>query len=53
VIRDNKPLLIEDIVDEDIEELWTIKGGFYRQILLKVFRFYQMFDFYAFDFPEM
>jgi hypothetical protein len=25
-IRNNKPLIIEDIVDEDFEEVWTIKG---------------------------
>jgi hypothetical protein len=39
--------------DEDIEEVWTIKGGIYREVLFKIFRFYQTFDFYSFDFPEM
>jgi hypothetical protein len=52
-LRNNKPFIIEDIVDEDIEKIWTIKGGIYREVLFKIFRFYQSFDFYAFDFPEM
>jgi hypothetical protein len=52
-IRNNKLLVIEHTVDEDIEEIWTIKGGIYREVLFKIFRFYQSFDFCAFDFPEM
>jgi hypothetical protein len=43
---------MEDIINEDTEEVWTIKGGIYREVLFKIFRFYKTFDFYAFDFPE-
>jgi hypothetical protein len=52
-LRNNKSFIIEDIVDEDIEKVWTIKGGIYKEVLFKIFRFYQTFDFYAYDFPEM
>jgi hypothetical protein len=52
-LRNNTPFLIEDIVDEDIEEVRMIKGGIYREVLFKIFRFYKIFDFYAFDFLEM
>jgi hypothetical protein len=49
-LKNNKSFIIEDIV---IEEVWTIKKGIYGEVLFKLFRFYQSFDFYAFDFPEM
>jgi hypothetical protein len=35
-LRNNKPFIIEDIV-EDIEEVWTVKGGIYREVLLNYF----------------
>jgi uncharacterized protein YlzI (FlbEa/FlbD family) len=52
-LRNGKSLIIEDIVDEDVEEVWTIKRGIYREVLFKLFRFYQTFAFYTFDFLEM
>jgi hypothetical protein len=33
-------------------KILKIKGGIYREVLFKIFRFYQTFAFYANDFPE-
>jgi hypothetical protein len=52
-ICNNQQLIIEDLTDEDSEENWTIKGGIYREVLYKVFEFYQTFDLWDFDFPDM
>jgi hypothetical protein len=52
VLQDGKLISI-DIMDKDSEEEWTIKNGIYRKIFFRVFQFYQSFDVFAFDFPEM
>jgi hypothetical protein len=45
--------IIPNITGTDTVEWWTFKGDIYREIIIKFFVFYQSFDMFAYNFPEI